>query len=77
MLVLYLSMFCGELLWFVSLPGRAYNISVQTLSEDEISAPTTAQYRTVPLRPLNVTFDKNSITSSSFKVHWDPPKGIR
>jgi cadherin 5 type 2 (VE-cadherin) len=61
----------------MSLAGRAYNISVQTLSEDEISAPTTAQYRTVPLRPLNVTFDKNSITSGSFIVHWDPPKGIR
>jgi cadherin 5 type 2 (VE-cadherin) len=67
----------SELLQFVFLSGRAYNISVQTLSEDEISAPTTAQYRTVPLRPLNVTFDKNSITSNSFKVHWDPPKGIR
>uniref|UniRef100_A0A0K8UW28 protein-tyrosine-phosphatase n=1 Tax=Bactrocera latifrons TaxID=174628 RepID=A0A0K8UW28_BACLA len=39
-------------------PGRAYNISVQTMSEDEISPPTTAQYRTVPLRPLNVTFGK-------------------
>ncbi|XP_069691312.1 tyrosine-protein phosphatase 10D isoform X2 [Periplaneta americana] len=57
------------------IPGRAYNISVQTLSEDEISTPTTAQYRTVPLRPLNVTFDKSAITSHSFKVHWDPPKG--
>lgn len=58
------------------IPGRAYNISVQTLSEDEISTPTTAQYRTVPLRPLNVTFDKSSITSNSFRVHWDSPKGI-
>ncbi|XP_034247190.1 tyrosine-protein phosphatase 10D isoform X1 [Thrips palmi] len=56
-------------------PGRAYNISVQTVSEDEVSAPTTAQYRTVPLRPMNVTFDKNSITSNSFRVHWEPPKG--
>ncbi|XP_077287900.1 protein tyrosine phosphatase 10D isoform X2 [Arctopsyche grandis] len=55
-------------------PGRAYNISVQTMSEEEISAPTTAQYRTVPLRPLNVTVDKASITSSSFKIMWDPPK---
>ncbi|XP_034944437.1 tyrosine-protein phosphatase 10D isoform X2 [Chelonus insularis] len=56
-------------------PGRAYNISVQTVSEDETSAPTTAQYRTVPLRPLNVTFDKASITSSSFRVYWSPPNG--
>ncbi|XP_052863483.1 tyrosine-protein phosphatase 10D [Anopheles cruzii] len=57
-------------------PGRAYNISVQTMSEDEISLPTTAQYRTVPLRPLNVTFDKKSITENSFKVMWEAPKGF-
>lgn len=56
-------------------PGRAYNISVQTMSEDEISLPTTAQYRTVPLRPLNVTFDRDSITENSFRVLWEPPKG--
>ena len=56
-------------------PGRAYNISVQTMSEDEISLPTTAQYRTVPLRPLNVTFDKDSVSESAFKVLWEPPKG--
>ncbi|XP_037938051.1 tyrosine-protein phosphatase 10D isoform X1 [Teleopsis dalmanni] len=57
-------------------PGRAYNISVQTMSEDEISLPTTAQYRTVPLRPQNVTFDKDYITSNSFRVQWDEPKGV-
>ncbi|XP_015183545.1 PREDICTED: tyrosine-protein phosphatase 10D isoform X2 [Polistes dominula] len=56
-------------------PGRAYNISVQTVSEDETSTPTTAQYRTVPLRPLNVTFDKSLITSTSFRVYWKPPNG--
>ncbi|XP_011870698.1 PREDICTED: tyrosine-protein phosphatase 10D isoform X5 [Vollenhovia emeryi] len=56
-------------------PGRAYNISVQTVSEDETSAPTTAQYRTVPLRPLNVTFDKASVTSTSFRMFWNPPNG--
>ncbi|KAI4503635.1 hypothetical protein M0802_001038 [Mischocyttarus mexicanus] len=56
-------------------PGRAYNISVQTVSEDETSTPTTAQYRTVPLRPLNVTFDKPLITSTSFSVFWKPPNG--
>lgn len=58
-------------------PGRAYNISVQTMSEDEISAPTTAQYRTVPLKPLRITFDKNMITTHSFVVHWEPPSGKR
>ena len=46
------------------------------MSEDETSAPTTAQYRTVPLRPLNVTFDKSSITSTSFRVFWNPPEGV-
>ncbi|CAH0385398.1 unnamed protein product [Bemisia tabaci] len=57
-------------------PGRAYNISVQTVSEDEISAPTTAQYGTIPLRPVSLTYDKASVTSHSFKVHWEPPKGF-
>lgn len=57
-------------------PGRAYNISVQTMSEEEISQPTTAQYRTVPLKPLNVTFDKDSITSNGFRVIWEAPKGM-
>lgn len=56
-------------------PGRAYNISVQTMSEDEVSAPTTAQYRTVPLRVSNVTIDKDSITSHSFTVRWQGPNG--
>ncbi|XP_049865569.1 tyrosine-protein phosphatase 10D isoform X2 [Pectinophora gossypiella] len=54
-------------------PGRAYNISVQTVSEPEISAPTTAQYRTVPLRPRNVTVDISTLTETSFRVTWLPP----
>ncbi|XKL64252.1 hypothetical protein PGB90_004338 [Kerria lacca] len=56
-------------------PGRAYNISVQTVSEDEISTPTTAQYRTIPLKPLSLTYDKSSLTSRSVRVMWEPPKG--
>lgn len=47
------------------------------MSEDEISTPTTAQYRTVPLKPGNVTFDKDKITTNSFVVHWEPPTGRR
>jgi receptor-type tyrosine-protein phosphatase beta len=47
------------------------------MSEDEVSVPTTAQYRTVPERPVNITFDKASITSSSFKVQWEAPQGKR
>lgn len=58
-------------------PGRAYNISVQTMSEDEISAPTTASYRTVPLRPSRVVYDKNLVTPYSFVVHWEKPNGKR
>uniref|UniRef100_A0A2A4JIC7 Fibronectin type-III domain-containing protein n=1 Tax=Heliothis virescens TaxID=7102 RepID=A0A2A4JIC7_HELVI len=54
-------------------PGRAYNISVQTVSEPEISAPTTAQYRTVPLRPRNVTVPLADLKETSFKVTWLPP----
>ncbi|XP_018572478.1 tyrosine-protein phosphatase 10D [Anoplophora glabripennis] len=56
-------------------PGRAYNISVQTMSEDEISTPTTAQYRTVPLKPQKITFDKSKMTPYSFVVHWEAPNG--
>ncbi|CAG7729269.1 unnamed protein product [Allacma fusca] len=56
-------------------PGRAYNISVETVSEDQISAPTTAQYRTVPLRPGNITFDPDFLTPYRFRVTWLPPAG--
>ncbi|CAG0924082.1 unnamed protein product [Notodromas monacha] len=58
------------------IPGRAYNISVQTVSEEQVSLPTTAQYRTVPLAPRNVTFDPRSLSKDSFKVFWLPPKGF-
>lgn len=54
-------------------PGRAYNISVQTVSEPEISAPTTAQYRTMPLRPRNVTVEPESLTETAFRITWLPP----
>jgi len=59
------------------IPGRAYNISVQTVSEGQVSTPTTAQYRTVPLKPGNITFDLASITPYSFQVSWLPPSGYR
>lgn len=54
-------------------PGRAYNISVQTVSEPEISAPTTAQYRTVPLRPRNVSVPAAARTETSARVVWTSP----
>lgn len=57
-------------------PGRPYNISVQTVSQGQVSLPTTAQYRTVPLGPRNVTFDRNSLKPYSFIVRWQPPKGF-
>ncbi|XP_041563827.1 tyrosine-protein phosphatase 10D isoform X3 [Drosophila elegans] len=56
-------------------PGREYNISVQTVSEDDTSSiPTTARYLTVPERVLNVTFDEAFTTSTSFRVKWMPPR---
>lgn len=57
-------------------PGRAYNISVQTISQTQISAPTEAQYRTVPLPPSNVTFNRDKVSSRSFEVSWSPPKSF-
>lgn len=58
-------------------PGRAYNISVQTVSEPEISAPTTAQYRTVPLRPRDVAVPPADRTATAFRVTWQQPKEER
>lgn len=55
-------------------PGRNYHISVQTVSHDHFSQPTEAQYRTVPLPPSNVTYDKTTVTPTSFEVRWSPPK---
>jgi len=57
-------------------PGRAYNISVETVSEGQISDPTTAQYRTVPLRPHNVTFNPRDIGPNFFSVAWSGPRGV-
>jgi len=57
-------------------PGRAYNISVQTVSEGQISDPLTAQYRTVPLRPNNIMSDQSAVGSDSFTVRWSGPTGI-
>ena len=56
-------------------PGRAYNISVSTVSKGQISDPSRVQYRTVPLRPHNVTFDPLSVGSDSFTVRWSAPEG--
>ena len=55
-------------------PGRAYEISVQTVSEDQFSLPTKAIYRTTPLKPYNLTFDYSSVTPHSFVVRWSEPK---
>lgn len=46
------------------------------MSEDETSAPTTAQYRTIPLKPLNVVVDPRYTSSYGLRVYWDPPKGL-
>lgn len=57
-------------------PGRAYNISVQTVSQNQISTPTESQYRTVPLPATNVTFDRSTVTPFAFDVRWLPPKSL-
>ncbi|XP_076062887.1 protein tyrosine phosphatase 10D [Oratosquilla oratoria] len=56
--------------------GRLYNITVETVSMDQISLPTTASYRTIPLKPRNVTFDLRKLTPYAFTVQWDPPRGL-
>ncbi|XP_068211170.1 tyrosine-protein phosphatase 10D-like isoform X1 [Palaemon carinicauda] len=56
-------------------PGRAYNISVETVSQDQISIPETGQHRTIPLAPRNITFDPKSVTPYSFVAKWEAPVG--
>ena len=46
------------------------------VSEGQLSENTTAVYRTVPLRPNNVTFAAESVGTDSFTVRWSGPSGI-
>uniref|UniRef100_A0A6A7G6Z0 protein-tyrosine-phosphatase n=2 Tax=Hirondellea gigas TaxID=1518452 RepID=A0A6A7G6Z0_9CRUS len=55
-------------------PGRAYNITVETVSEKMVSVATTQEYHTIPPPPRNVTFDIRRLTSDSFVVRWQAPK---
>ena len=50
--------------------------SKQSISENCSSESTTELHRTVPLRPSNVTFHPDKITSYSFEVMWDVPDGV-
>lgn len=58
------------------LPGRSYNITVQTMSNGQISDPAEAQYRTVPLPPAGLTLSRATVTPTSFDVVWDPPESL-
>ena len=57
-------------------PGRAYHISVRTKSGDQLSAPSEAQYRTVPLPPTQLSVRASTLTSSSFELTWAPPTAL-
>ncbi|XP_063610060.1 tyrosine-protein phosphatase 10D-like [Penaeus indicus] len=65
----------AEAAFYGLVPGRAYNITVETVSGDQISEPTTAEYRTLPLPPRDVAFDLRSLTPFSFAVQWKAPVG--
>ena len=54
-------------------PGRAYTVSVRTVSGNQQSVPSSAKYRTIPLRPKSVSVDSNSIGSYNFSVLWSRP----
>ncbi|XP_055303929.1 tyrosine-protein phosphatase 10D-like [Sitodiplosis mosellana] len=58
------------------LPGKKYNISVQTVHKNRVSLPSSASYRTVPLRPVNLAVDEESLTSDSFRISWEVPTGM-
>ena len=55
------------------IPGREYKISIQTVSESQLSDSKAGSYRTVPLPPTNVSFNFNTLSSYSFDVEWSPP----
>lgn len=59
-------------------PGRAYNISVVTISQGQPSEPLVREYRTLPLQPLEVSVtmnedDQSDSTASGFLVEWVAP----
>ena len=49
---------------------------VELFSSSFSADPTTAQYRTVPWRPYNVTFDEDKIGPDFFEVRWSGPREI-
>lgn len=56
------------------MPGRAYNISVQTKLGNRLSIPIIVSYHTIPSKPMHLTLDKESLTSTSFHINWKGPK---
>lgn len=56
------------------IPGRAYTITVQALSRDQISKPMVGRYRTVPLPPDEISVDLETLDTTSFVVNWSKPK---
>lgn len=54
-------------------PGRNYNISVQTKLDERLSMPVVVSYHTVPLRPMNLTLDEKSLVTNRFRVTWQTP----
>jgi len=55
------------------IPGRAYTITVQALSKDQISKPMLGRYRTVPLPPDEINVDLESLDTTSFVITWKKP----
>lgn len=57
-------------------PGRNYNISVQTKLDERLSMPVIVSYHTVPLRPMNLTLDAKSLVTNRFRVLWQTPQNF-
>ena len=56
------------------IPGKFYNITVETVSEYQLSNPLAAQYRTIPLRPR--TLVSLAEWTDAFSVTWQRPDGF-
>lgn len=55
-------------------PGRLYNVTVKTVSNNKTSVPIKMSCRTRPMPPSDVTIEFLSVTPTGFRVNWTDPK---
>lgn len=58
------------------IPGRNYNITVQTKFNERLSLPITVSYHTVPRQPIKLTLDAKSLATNQFRIMWLAPRNF-